>query len=265
MLLGYIRVSRDKQTTVLQEDAIHKAHCERIFTDKMGGMRDDRPEFLKMLDMARPGDVIVVWRLDRLGRSLRHLIETVTQMSERGIELHSLKENIDTTTPTGKLMFHIVGAMAEFERDIIRERTTAGLEAARARGRKGGGPRRQKPSSHATWHSRRTCTRQGKRVSPRLWSRQDSKVVPRSINMSWILKSKCDEKGPSHRYLVSRLFHSTTPVCYSDFLLLLAPNPIPLTSKPSRFSLKSLARSSFMLYTTSRNFQHILASVNERS
>ena len=140
-MIGYIRVSRDKQTTALQEDAIEKAQCQRVFTDKMSGVRDDRPEFLKMLDMARPGDVIVVWRLDRLGRSLRHLIETVTQLSERGIELKSLKENIDTTTPTGKLMFHIVGAMAEFERDVIRERTTAGLEAARARGRKGGRPK----------------------------------------------------------------------------------------------------------------------------
>ena len=141
MRIGYIRVSRDKQTTALQEDAIEQAECGRVFTDTMSGVRDDRPAFLAMLDMARPGDVIVVWRLDRLGRSLRHLIETVTQMNERGVELHSLKEQIDTTTPTGKLMFHIIGAMAEFERDIIRERTTAGLEAARVRGRKGGRPK----------------------------------------------------------------------------------------------------------------------------
>ncbi len=141
MRIGYIRVSRDKQTTALQEDAIQKTQCKRVFIDTMSGVRDDRPEFQRMLDMARPGDVIVVWRLDRLGRSLRHLIETVTQMSERGIELQSLKENIDTTTSTGKLMFHIVGALAVFERDIIRERTTAGLEAARARGRKGGRPK----------------------------------------------------------------------------------------------------------------------------
>ncbi len=141
MRIGYIRVSRDKQTTALQEDAIQQAECGRVFVDTMSGVRDDRPEFLKMLDKARPGDVIVVWRLDRLGRSLRHLIETVNQMSERGIELKSIKENIDTTTPTGKLLFHIVGAMAEFERDIIRERTTTGLEAARARGRKGGRPK----------------------------------------------------------------------------------------------------------------------------
>lgn len=141
MKIGYIRVSRDKQTTVLQEDAMQKEQCERVFIDKMSGKRFDRPEFLKMLDMARSGDVIVVWRLDRLGRSLKELIETVNFLAERGIELHSIKEAIDTTTPTGKLMFHIVAAMAEFERDIIRERTLAGLEAARARGRKGGRPK----------------------------------------------------------------------------------------------------------------------------
>ena len=134
MKIGYIRVSRDKQTTALQEDAMRQEQCDRVFTDKMSGKLFDRPEFLRMLDVARPGDVIVVWRLDRLGRSLRQLIETVTMLAERGIELRSLKENIDTTTPTGKLLFHIIGAMAEFERDVISERTQAGLEAARARG-----------------------------------------------------------------------------------------------------------------------------------
>lgn len=138
MIIGYIRVSRDKQLTALQEDAMKQQKCERIFTDKMSGKRFDRPEFLKMLDIARAGDVIVVWRLDRLGRSLKELIEIVTKLVERRIELRSCKENIDTTTPTGKLMFHIIGAMAEFERDIISERTLAGLDAARARGRRGG-------------------------------------------------------------------------------------------------------------------------------
>ncbi len=141
MNIGYIRVSRDKQTTALQEDAIGQAQCERTFTDKMSGVRDDRPQFLAMLDMARRRDVIVVWRLDRLGRSLRQLIEIVTLLNERGIELRSLKENIDTTTSTGKLMFHIIGAMAEFERDVLQERTLAGLDAARARGKKGGRPK----------------------------------------------------------------------------------------------------------------------------
>ena len=140
MKIGYARVSRDTQTTAMQEDALSKERCELVFTDKMSGQRFDRPEFLKMLDRTRAGDVIVVWRLDRLGRSLKQLIETVTLLGERGIELRSLKEHIDTTTPTGKLMFHIIGAMAEFERDVIRERTQAGLEAARARGRRGGRP-----------------------------------------------------------------------------------------------------------------------------
>jgi DNA invertase Pin-like site-specific DNA recombinase len=140
MKIGYIRVSRDKQTTILQEDAMRAEQCERVFTDKMSGKRFDRPEFLKMLEMARSGDVIVVWRLDRVGRSLKHLIETVTELAARGIELRSLKENLDTTTSTGKLLFHIMGAMAEFERDVISERTQAGLDAARARGRRGGRP-----------------------------------------------------------------------------------------------------------------------------
>ena len=113
MKIGYIRVSRDKQTTALQEDAMNKERCERVFIDKMSGKRFDRPEFLKMLDIVRTGDIIVVWRLDRLGRSLRELIETINIFAERGIDLQSLKEHIDTTTPTGKLMFHIMGAMAE--------------------------------------------------------------------------------------------------------------------------------------------------------
>lgn len=141
MRIGYIRVSGDKQTTALQVDAMQVEGCDRTFTDKMTGKRFDRPEFLRMLDTAREGDTIVVWRLDRLGRSLKELIETVTTLAERGIELRSLRENIDTSTPTGKFMFHIIAAMAEFERDIICERTQAGLEAARARGRKGGRPK----------------------------------------------------------------------------------------------------------------------------
>jgi DNA invertase Pin-like site-specific DNA recombinase len=140
MKIGYIRVSKDQQTTALQEDALRQAQCERTFTDTMTGKRFDRPAFVKMLDLARSGDVIVVWRLDRVGRSLKDLIETVTTLGQRGIELRSLKENLDTTTPAGKLMFHVIGALAEFERDLIRERTLAGLDAARARGRSGGRP-----------------------------------------------------------------------------------------------------------------------------
>ncbi len=141
MKIGYIRVSRDKQATILQEDALRQERCERTFTDVMSGARADRPEFLRMLDVARPGDVVVVWRLDRLGRSLKQLIETIQLLEAHEVQLRSVKEAIDTTTPTGKLMFHIIGAMAEFERDIIRERTQAGLDAARARGRSGGRPK----------------------------------------------------------------------------------------------------------------------------
>ncbi|GHO64006.1 resolvase [Ktedonobacter sp. SOSP1-52] len=141
MKLGYIRVSRDTQTTALQEGAMKQEHCERTFVDTMTGKRFDRPELQRMLDLARPKDVVVVWRLDRLGRSLKELIEIVNLFAARGIELRSLKEHIDTSTPTGKLMFHVMAALAEFERDIIQERTQAGLEAARARGRKGGRPK----------------------------------------------------------------------------------------------------------------------------
>ena len=141
MILGYIRVSKNKQLTTLQDDAMRQVKFDRTFTDKMTGRKFDRPDFLRMLDIARDGDIIVVWRLDRLGRNLKELLETVTKLAERGIELRSLKENIDTTTPTGKLMFHIIAALAEFERDIISERTQAGLEAARARGRRGGRPK----------------------------------------------------------------------------------------------------------------------------
>lgn len=141
MILGYIRVSKNKQLTALQDDAMRSVQCDKVFTDKMTGKRFDRAQLIALLAFARPGDIIVVWRLDRLGRSLKELIETVNRLSAGGIELRSLKEHIDNTTPTGRLMFHMIAALAEFERDIISERTQAGLEAARARGRKGGRPR----------------------------------------------------------------------------------------------------------------------------
>jgi DNA invertase Pin-like site-specific DNA recombinase len=141
MKIGYIRVSKDKQLTALQDDAMAREQCDRVFTDKMTGKRFDRAQLLAMLDFARPGDVIIVWRLDRLGRNLKELIETVNMLAERGMEFKSIKENIDTTTPTGRFMFHMIAALAEFERDIISERTQAGLEAARARGRTGGRPK----------------------------------------------------------------------------------------------------------------------------
>ena len=140
MLIGYARVSTEDQTLDLQRDALTKAGCDRLFTDTMSGAKADRPGLAEALAFARPGDTLVVWRLDRLGRSLRHLIETVTALEQRGIGFKSLTESIDTTSPGGKLVFHIFGALAEFERDLIRERTHAGLTAARARGRTGGRP-----------------------------------------------------------------------------------------------------------------------------
>ncbi|MDQ6603527.1 MAG: recombinase family protein, partial [Chloroflexota bacterium] len=118
------------------------AGCKRIFTDTASGGRSDRPGLQQALDYIREGDVLVVWRLDRLGRSLKYLIEIITPLNERGIGFKSLTEQIDTTTSGGKLIFHVFGALAEFERDVIRERTQAGLAAARARGRMGGRPKK---------------------------------------------------------------------------------------------------------------------------
>jgi DNA invertase Pin-like site-specific DNA recombinase len=145
MLIGYARVSTADQTLDLQKDALTKAGCERIFTDTASGAKQERVGFDEALAYVRKGDTLVVWRLDRLGRSLPHLIETITGLENRGIGFKSITESIDTTTSGGKLVFHIFGALAEFERDIIKERTQAGLSAARARGRKGGRPKALTP------------------------------------------------------------------------------------------------------------------------
>src|SRR5574339_1104017 len=141
MLVGYARVSTADQTLGLQKDALTAAGCERLFSDTASGARADRPGLDEAVDFLRPGDTLVVWRLDRLGRSLRHLIDTLGALDQRGIGFRSLQEQMDTTTSGGKLVFHVFGALAEFERDLIRERTQAGLLAARARGRLGGRPR----------------------------------------------------------------------------------------------------------------------------
>lgn len=138
-LVGYARVSTPEQNPQLQTDALTAAGCSRVFVDLgVSGSLASRPEFDRALDYLRPGDTLVVWKLDRLGRSIKHLIETVTALQERGIGFRSVQEAIDTTTPGGKLVFHVFAALAEFERDLVRERTYAGLAAARARGRKGG-------------------------------------------------------------------------------------------------------------------------------
>lgn len=141
MLVGYARVSIQDQTPQLQLDALKEAGCEKIFEEKASGAQRERPALTEALHYMRKGDTLVVWKLDRLARSLKQLIETVEDLEQREIGFRSLTENIDTTTPGGKLIFHIFGALAEFERSIIRERTIAGLASARARGRVGGRPR----------------------------------------------------------------------------------------------------------------------------
>ena len=138
MNIGYARVSTQDQNLALQQDALAAAGCEKTFTDTLSGAKADRPGLSDALSHLRGGDVLVVWKLDRLGRSLKQLIEVAQDLERRGIGLKSLQEQIDTTTPGGKLVFHVFGALAEFERDLVKERTNAGLAAARSRGRVGG-------------------------------------------------------------------------------------------------------------------------------
>src|SRR6266487_6592448 len=138
MKIGYVRVSKHEQNEALQIDALKGARCEKWFMDKVTGTKAERKGLNEALAYARPGDTLLVWKLDRAGRSLKHLIELLTYLDQHQIGFRSLTEQIDTTTPGGKLIFHLMGALAEFERDLIRERTNAGLAAARARGRIGG-------------------------------------------------------------------------------------------------------------------------------
>lgn len=150
MIVGYARVSTLDQNLDMQRDALEKAGCEQVFEDHVSGASNERPGWAQAQAVLRKGDTLVVWRLDRLGRSLKHLIDTVNELDSRGIGFKSIGESIDTTTPGGRLVFHIFGALAEFERELIRERTQAGLAAARARGRKGGRPRKLTPRQVAT-------------------------------------------------------------------------------------------------------------------
>ena len=140
MLIGYARVSTQEQRLHLQQDALQQAGCEKIITDQVSGAQAVRPGLHRVLELLRSGDTLVVWRLDRLGRSLKDLITLMGELQDQGIGFRSLQESIDTTSPGGRLIFHLFGALAEFERNLIRERTQAGLAAARARGRCGGRP-----------------------------------------------------------------------------------------------------------------------------
>ncbi len=155
MIIGYARVSTTEQNLDLQRDALKRAGCEKIIEDTVSGGKVQRPGLERVHDALRSGDVLAVWRLDRLGRSLKHLIELMAELDAERIGFQSVTESIDTTTPGGKLVFHIFGALAEFERNLIRERTYTGLGAARARGRKGG--RRKKLGDKQTDSGAETC------------------------------------------------------------------------------------------------------------
>lgn len=160
MLVGYCRVSTTDQSTNLQFDALKKAGCEQIFQDVASGVKDDREGLRQALEFVRDGDVLLVFKLDRLGRSLNHLVTTINRLTARGVGFRSLTENIDSTTAGGRLFLHIFGSLAEFERSLIVERTRFGLEAARARGRVGGRPRaltaKQEEILHALLKDRST-------------------------------------------------------------------------------------------------------------
>jgi DNA invertase Pin-like site-specific DNA recombinase len=176
MLIGYARVSTRDQNYDLQIDALANAGCARIFEEKLSAANRDRPQLKAALDFVRAADTLVVWKLDRLARSLKQLIETVELLSEREIGFRSLTENIDTTSSGGRLIFHVFGALAEFERSIIRERTTAGLTAARARGRVGGRPRSLREQD---LHIARTLLKDGKLTIAEIAERLD--VAPSTL------------------------------------------------------------------------------------
>lgn len=142
MKIGYARTSTQDQNLDLQIDALQQLGCERIYQEKISSVKDNRPELENCLKALRAGDTLYIWRLDRLGRSLKHLVQLINQLQDMDCSLVSIKENIDTSTPTGKLTFHIFASLAEFERDLICERTKAGLLSARARGRMGGRPQK---------------------------------------------------------------------------------------------------------------------------
>lgn len=162
MNIGYARVSTKDQNLDLQLDALQKENCSKIFKEKISGTKSERPALQDMLNQVRPGDVIIIWKLDRLGRSLKNLVEIVGQLIAQGIGLKSLHDNIDTTTPQGRLTFNIFASLAEFERDLISERTMAGLASARARGRNGGKPKGLSQQAESTACAAETLYKEGK-------------------------------------------------------------------------------------------------------
>ncbi|AUR52032.1 recombinase family protein [Aquella oligotrophica] len=162
MIIGYARVSTKDQNLDLQLDALQKEKCNRIYKEIISGAKSERPILQEVLTQVRPGDVIVIWKLDRLGRSLKNLVDIVGQLIEQEVGLKSLHDNIDTTTPQGRLTFNIFASLAEFERDLISERTKAGLESARARGRMGGKPKGLSQQAEATACAAETLYKEGK-------------------------------------------------------------------------------------------------------
>lgn len=162
MKIGYARISTKEQNLDLQIDALEKDGCERIYTEIMSGTKSERPKLQELVNNLRPGDVIVVWKLDRLGRSLKHLVELINQFLQQEVGLRSLNDHIDTTTPQGRLIFNIFASLAEFERDLIQERTTAGLAAARARGRLGGKPKGLSKQAESIACAAETLYKEGK-------------------------------------------------------------------------------------------------------
>ncbi|WP_017732425.1 recombinase family protein [Nafulsella turpanensis] len=168
MKIGYARVSTQDQKLELQLDDLKSYGCEIIFKEKISGKSKDRPQLEKMVDQLRKGDVVVVWKLDRLGRSLKDLIELISSFREQGVEFVSLKDGIDTGTATGRFTFNIFASLAEFEREIIRERTTSGLEAARARGRKGGRPKGLSKEATAKAKSAKILYESGEKTVPEI-------------------------------------------------------------------------------------------------
>jgi DNA invertase Pin-like site-specific DNA recombinase len=180
MIIGYARVSTTEQNLDLRRDALRRAGCEKIIEEMVSGGKVQRPGLERVHDALRSGDVLAVWRLDRLGRSLKHLIELMAELEAERFGFQRVTESIDTTTSGGKLVFHIVGALAEFERNLIRERTYAGLAAARAGGRKGG-RRKSLATSSVPWPS--TCTvRKNTRLTKFAW--RSASQGRRSTSMS---------------------------------------------------------------------------------